>query len=176
MATCPSILAWKIPWTEEPGRLQSMGFQESDTTEQLRTQAQIYAEECDCQIIWQSCFQCFEDSPYCSPQWLFQFTFPPAVQEVSLFSTRSSALTVCKLFGDGPSDPYEMIPRLTDFGNKLMVTKGEMWQGGINQKFGINVYILPYIKQIINKDLLYNTGDSNQQSIVTYMGMDICKT
>ena len=23
----PSILAWKIPWTEEPGRLQSMGFQ-----------------------------------------------------------------------------------------------------------------------------------------------------
>ena len=27
-----SILAWKIPWTEEPGRLQSMGSQESDTT------------------------------------------------------------------------------------------------------------------------------------------------
>ena len=27
MATCSSILAWKIPWTEEPGRLQSMGSQ-----------------------------------------------------------------------------------------------------------------------------------------------------
>ena len=27
MATDSSILAWKIPWTEEPGRLQSMGFQ-----------------------------------------------------------------------------------------------------------------------------------------------------
>ena len=26
-------LAWKIPWTEEPGRLQSMGWQKSDTTE-----------------------------------------------------------------------------------------------------------------------------------------------
>ena len=25
MATHPSTLAWKIPWTEEPGRLQSMG-------------------------------------------------------------------------------------------------------------------------------------------------------
>ena len=25
MATCSSILAWKIPWTEEPGGLQSMG-------------------------------------------------------------------------------------------------------------------------------------------------------
>ena len=27
MATHPSILAWEIPWTEEPGRLQSMGSQ-----------------------------------------------------------------------------------------------------------------------------------------------------
>ena len=33
MATHSSILACKIPWTEEPGRLQSMGSQESDTTE-----------------------------------------------------------------------------------------------------------------------------------------------
>ena len=32
MATHSSILAWKIPWTEEPGWLQSMGSQESDTT------------------------------------------------------------------------------------------------------------------------------------------------
>ena len=27
MSTHSSILAWKIPWTEEPGRLQSMGSQ-----------------------------------------------------------------------------------------------------------------------------------------------------
>ena len=27
MATYSSILAWEIPWTEEPGRLQSMGLQ-----------------------------------------------------------------------------------------------------------------------------------------------------
>ena len=27
MATCSSILAWEILWTEEPGRLQSMGSQ-----------------------------------------------------------------------------------------------------------------------------------------------------
>ena len=32
MATPSSILAWRIPWTEEPGRLQSMGLQELDTT------------------------------------------------------------------------------------------------------------------------------------------------
>ena len=35
MAPHSSTLAWKIPWTEEPGRLQSMGSIESDTTEQL---------------------------------------------------------------------------------------------------------------------------------------------
>ena len=29
--------AWRTPWTEEPGGLQSMGSQESDTTEPLRT-------------------------------------------------------------------------------------------------------------------------------------------
>ena len=27
MATHSSILAWRIPWTQEPGRLQSMGSQ-----------------------------------------------------------------------------------------------------------------------------------------------------
>ena len=32
MATHSCIVAWKIPWTEEPGGLQSMGSQESDTT------------------------------------------------------------------------------------------------------------------------------------------------
>ena len=35
MATHSSILAWRIPWTEEPGRLQSVGCKESDMTEQL---------------------------------------------------------------------------------------------------------------------------------------------
>ena len=34
MTTHSSILAWRIPWTEEPGGLQSMGSQ-SDTTERL---------------------------------------------------------------------------------------------------------------------------------------------
>ena len=38
MATYSSILVWRIPWTEEPGRLQSMGSQASDTTERLNHQ------------------------------------------------------------------------------------------------------------------------------------------
>ena len=37
IATHSSILAWKIPWTEEPGGLQSM---------QLQSQTQLSAHEC----------------------------------------------------------------------------------------------------------------------------------
>ena len=37
IATYSRILAWRIPWTEEPGRPQSMELKESDTTEQLFT-------------------------------------------------------------------------------------------------------------------------------------------
>ena len=36
MATHSSILAWEIPWAEEPGGLQSMGPQVSDMIENLK--------------------------------------------------------------------------------------------------------------------------------------------
>ena len=35
MAPHSSTLAWRIPWTEEPGRLQTMGSLRVDTTERL---------------------------------------------------------------------------------------------------------------------------------------------
>ena len=35
MTTHSSVLAWRIPWTEEPGRLSPLGHRQSDTTEQL---------------------------------------------------------------------------------------------------------------------------------------------
>ena len=37
MAACFSILAWEIPWTENPGGLQSSGLQESDMTYPLNS-------------------------------------------------------------------------------------------------------------------------------------------
>ena len=37
MATHSTILAWRIPWAEEPGGLQSTGYKESDMTEQQTT-------------------------------------------------------------------------------------------------------------------------------------------
>ena len=48
MTTHFSILAWRIPWTEEPGGLQSTGHKESDTTERLTlsvfTEASLVAQ------------------------------------------------------------------------------------------------------------------------------------
>ena len=41
MALYSSILAWRIPWTEGPGGLQSMGHKESDITEHTCTNSDI---------------------------------------------------------------------------------------------------------------------------------------
>ena len=47
MATHSSILVWDIPWTEEPGGLQSMGSHvESDTTYQLNDNVIIHTGPC----------------------------------------------------------------------------------------------------------------------------------
>ena len=37
MATRSSVLAWRIPWTQEPGGLSPRGHKKSDTTEHART-------------------------------------------------------------------------------------------------------------------------------------------
>ena len=45
MATHSSILAWRIPWTEELGGLQSTGHTELDTTERLHFSFHFHALE-----------------------------------------------------------------------------------------------------------------------------------
>ena len=54
---------------------------------------------------------------------------------------------------------------------KLMATKGER-AGGINWELGINRYTLLHMKQIHNKDLLYNTRDYIQYLVITYNGKE----
>ena len=44
MATHSSILAWRIPWTKEPGRLQSMGSQRVTHNLATNTLLNLYAE------------------------------------------------------------------------------------------------------------------------------------
>ena len=55
-----------------------------------------------------------------------------------------------------------------------MATKGERGKGwvGINQKAGINIHTLLYIKQKTNKDLLYSTVNYTQYFVITYMGKE----
>ena len=64
MATHCSILAWKIPWTAEPGGLQSMGLKELDTTEELH-----FLSACPC------CQHCAESQPGRVPGGLSPFWF-----------------------------------------------------------------------------------------------------
>ena len=45
MATHFSILAWRIPWTEEPGGLQSVGCKESNTTERQTLSFLLFYEK-----------------------------------------------------------------------------------------------------------------------------------
>ena len=55
-------------------------------------------------------FLVFKGTSILSPQLLYQFTFPPTVQECSLFSTPSPVFIVCRFFDDGHSDQCELIP------------------------------------------------------------------
>ena len=68
------------------------------------------AQEYDCWIIWQLHFQFFKEPPYYFPQWLYQFTFLAAVQEVFLFSTSSPAFIICRHFDNDHSDQCEVMP------------------------------------------------------------------
>ena len=65
--------------------------------------------------------------------------------------------------------------RLTDFENKSMVTKGEGLERGKDWSFWNGKYKQLYVEWMINKDLLSSTGKSTQYSVITYMGMDMCK-
>ena len=65
MATHSSVLAWRIPWTEEPGRLQPQGREKSDTTEVTQHAHTL------------------------SPYGLFPIDFPASMEEGSHFSIPS---------------------------------------------------------------------------------------
>ena len=85
-------------------------------------------------IIWQLCFQYFEEPPYCFPWWLHQFTLPLTVQGSKSVSCLLVSNTLqprglqpmCRImpfslhllqhlsfvvFSDGQSDWYEKVPR-----------------------------------------------------------------
>ena len=57
MATHSRILAWRIPWTEEPGGLQPWGYKESGMTEvTLHSQITLSISA----LLFSICWQCFQ--------------------------------------------------------------------------------------------------------------------
>ena len=51
-----------------------------------------------------------EETPFCFPQWFYQFTFPPTVNDGLLFSVPFPALVICRLVNNGHSDWCEVVP------------------------------------------------------------------
>ena len=54
-------------------------------------------------------FKIFEETPYCFPEWLYQFAFPPAVQKCSPLSTSSPTPVVSCVGYFSHSDRYDVI-------------------------------------------------------------------
>ena len=46
LVTYSSILAWRIPWTEEPGRLQSIGSQSQTQLKRLSAHTRAHFQDC----------------------------------------------------------------------------------------------------------------------------------
>ena len=47
---------------------------------------------------------------------------------------------------------------------------GEKGEGEINAESSMEAYTLPYVKQIVNRNLLYNSGNSKWSSVTTQRG------
>ena len=70
----------------------------------------VYTQQWDCQVTWQIYSQIFKESPHCSPQSLYHFVFPSAMQESTILPTYSASFIVCRFLDVYHSDWYEVIP------------------------------------------------------------------
>ena len=97
----------------------------------------IYTQKRGCWIIWQLYFQLFKKPSYSFAQWLYQFAFPPAMQEGFLFSVFRPVLTICILFDDGHPDWCEVIPH---YGFNLYISNNQQSLASFHVPFG-HVYV-----------------------------------
>ena len=58
---------------------------------------------------------------------------------------------------------------------KINLQLSEENGGGINWETETDIYTRLYIKQMTSKDVPYNTGNSTQDSVMTYMGKEFKK-
>ena len=62
--------------------------------------------------------------------------------------------------------------KLTNFENKLLITKGDRCERGMYWGFGIGICTWWYMEWLASGDLLYSTGNSSQYSVIIHMGKD----
>ena len=114
MATQSSILAWKIPWTKEPGRLQPMGSQRIRhnwaTSLSFLSFASMW-DECIYAVVWTFFGNCLS----LGLEWKLTFSSPVATTKFSKFAgilsaaaakSPQSCLTLCDpIDGSSPGSP-----------------------------------------------------------------------
>ena len=93
VATHSSILAWKIPWTEEPGRPQAMGLQELDMTEWLNHQPPKVKWSLKTSLPW----SCPNDTTYCFIPFIHDMN-PHMFYKCCSLNTRYSTFTSLSCF------------------------------------------------------------------------------
>ena len=78
---------------------------------------------------------------------------------------------ICGIQKDGTDEPFAGQQGDEDIENRLMTMGGgEEGEGEMNGESSKEAYTLPYVKQIANGNLLYESGNSNQGSITIQMG------
>ena len=110
MATLSSVLAWRIPWTGKPGGLQSVGSQESDTTEwwstHVTTPERVLGRLCP--LFHSHPIQCL---PACSRQELPEWAMSEAMPVKPLDSYRPGWQLGCNFLRDSkPEPPRSAVP------------------------------------------------------------------
>ena len=65
--------------------------------------------------------------------------------------------------------------RLTDFENKLTVTKGNRLYERMNWRFGIGICTLLYMEWKFNENLLHSTGNTTKYFVMTCVGEESVK-
>ena len=106
MAPHSSTLAWKIPWMEEPGRLQSMGSLESDTTERLHFHFSLLCiGEGNGNLLQYSCLENPRDG---GAWWAAVYGVAQSRTRLKRLSSSSMILVCCgKHRGSSPRSPFK---------------------------------------------------------------------
>lgn len=126
-------------------------------------------------------FLFFEEPPFCSPQWLNQFTIPSSVQKGSLFSTSFPHLLSCFLsHADGcevifcflcsPVMLLEYISVLTFLGPFFLARSTLLERVGLNSFFH-QTFLRLNVKYVFYSTILFLVFSS--ASLITYM-LDLC--